>query len=263
MNLFDLQLSVFRAWTDTAQAMLKASTDAALAVSRAATEQTETVRRELQPPTNPLMPFAGAWHSTQAWPFFPLQALVPTLGLGSASAMHPWLQLFAPRAWPFSGAQPTWPFAGMMPFGAWQGAVSPFSFGLPAAGNMFGAWPFGWQANSGAGNALWPMAMFFQSPPSGPFSWVMPQQLASLPWLPVPSTGHGRWSMPTLWTAFKRPDARAESRAQELADRAKAVSFRTSSGHATAAVIMSPADIARSIATFWSIDPDPAHRKPH
>lgn len=255
MTLFELQLSLFRAWTDTAQAMLKVGAEAAATITRSVEEATPKPLREAVAPFNALMPFAALPKANSAWPLFPMQAFFPGVQAASADPFTASLQLFSPRAWSMSGSQTGWPFAGHSWF-SWPGLTGPFGMPLASA-TPFANWPMGFVPNPMTSGAMWPIAFLFVGRPVNPFAWPQP----GFTWPTALPDVKTAWPFMAIFDAFKLPSAGDAKRSQSVSDSAKSVSFRTSSGHAAAAVVTSPVDIARSIASFWALDTDPPARK--
>lgn len=247
MNIFELQLAAVRVWTDTAQTMIKSGVEAAQAVAQAMVPTAPKPASDFAPwlaAFNPLMPIAGATKLTGGWPFLPLQGWAWDAPTASLSGMA--LHAFTPRFW----------LSFTQPWGPWMTATGPFG-ASPFSSLQFTAWPFGFRPNPVTSAPMWPVAFFWVGQPANPFSWAQ-----QAPVWPLGSTdAKAVWPFLAVFDAFKVPAAVEAPRRQSPRDLEHGTSFRSAGGHATASIVTSPVDIARSIASFWAIDHDPPRRK--
>ncbi len=258
MNIFDWQMGLVRAWTDAAQAVWKTGSDVAAAATQVATATLPGAQAAA--PVWPNMWTGSAWPMSwplasafgtsmfagaPAWPGFGAPNLfgVPLLA-------NPWLQMFAVPGTAGTAAMSGWPFFGAQP-GSW------------------GAWPLGASAFGAMPQTSWPLAAWPMTGAAWPWGMGPQTQAQTWPWLAMPLGFPTPFQVPSAWGQFAWPGLDMGRNSSQLANaaaerqRASVASFRTSSGHATATVITEPVDLAKSMASFWGLDPDTNRRKPH
>jgi hypothetical protein len=169
-------------------------------------------------------------------------------GVGAPSTPPlPWpaamWQPFARSA--YNPVQALTPMAFMFP----ESSPSPWAFsGLPGAWTWTPSSP--WPAMAWSFASPWPSSL---SQPANPLLEMSKLMLA----LPV------AWASAMSSGAKSLPMFGAESGTRASATpAAPSSSYRSAGGHATAAVITTPLDVARSMSSFWSFEPM-SGRKPH
>ncbi|MFM9940605.1 MAG: hypothetical protein ACKVP7_14070 [Hyphomicrobiaceae bacterium] len=250
MTPIDWQLGLLKLWTDTAQTWWKVGTEAANVATKMATTGV--------PPTHASLPslanvwtgsgWPAAWPMTgmsggmSAWPGFGWPGVLGNPMLGNPMLANPWLQMFG------------------MP-----GVASPLAWmGWPQAASSFGTWPFsalpfgGWPQNL-LPTSGWPMA-------GTAWPWNFGSQSPNWPWFPMTTGLPAPLSAASMWGTFQWPSfasVAGHGSTKTAAERASVASFRTAGGHATAPVITEPIDLARSMVSFWALEPDANRRKSH
>lgn len=248
---FELQQSFIRSWTDLAQTYCKVGMETATAMQRVAAALVGVQPQALT--SNPL----GAW----GFPWMAAPSTMPGFAMpfgwmGTSPLFAPWLSMLGTKSAPFGGPFAVW----MMPFMGATASGSPLTQMAPWMNGLAGypLWPVAGRAETG-----WPLMQCAQTAPMATWQWALGKSWSSAPWL-NPTLMQWMWEQPLnmmKMAASPTDDRRGSTVSRD--DRRTVSSYRTAGGHASAAVILQPLDLARSMASFWTMNGDAGSRKPH